>query len=93
MDGALSAVRQQARYQEEQESPAAGFTVGIATSGMSIRRFLQGGIVASLIAYGVMLLMARDGVVVTPVHAAVHSCSPALYAPSHISYPPKPPSR
>ncbi len=93
LDGALSAVRQHSRDQDEQEPTVAGFTVGIATSGIGLRRFIQGGVLACFIAYGVMLLLARNGVVVAPVHAAAHSCSPALYAPSHISYPPKPPSR
>ena len=74
-------------------NPSAGFTVGIATSGMSVRRFVQGGVLACVIAYGLMLLIARNGVAVAPVHAATHSCSPALYAPSRISYPPKPPGR
>lgn len=91
VDGALSAVRQHAKDQDENEPVAAGFTVGIATSGMSLRRFVQGGVLACLIAYGLLLLMGRNGVV--PVHAAVHSCTPVVYAPSRISYPPKPSGR
>lgn len=91
VDGALSAVRQHAKDQDEYEPATAGFRVEIATSGISLRRFVQGGVLTCVIGYGIMLLMARGGVAVTPVHAAVHSCSPALYAPSHIGYPPKPP--
>jgi hypothetical protein len=93
MDGALSAVRQHAKDQDEHEPATAGFTVGIATSGISLRRFIQGGVLASLILYGVMFLMTRNGVAMRPVQAAVHSCSPALEASTHISYPPKPPGR
>jgi hypothetical protein len=93
VDGALSAIRQHSQEQDEIPPRAAGFTVGIPTSAMSFRRFLQGGVVASLIVYGVMVLMARNGVASFPVHAGTHSCSRALYAPSRISSPPKPPQR
>jgi hypothetical protein len=40
VDGALSAVRQHAKDQDEFEPTSAGFTVGIATSGIGIRRFI-----------------------------------------------------
>jgi hypothetical protein len=90
IDGALSAVRQHAKEQDEHEPAPAGFTVEIATSGISLRRFVQGGVLASLI-YGVMLLLTRNGVAIQPVQSAGSSCSTALRAPTHISYPPKPP--
>jgi len=93
VDGTLSVFRQHAQEQSEDQPAAAGFTVGIATSGMSLRRFLQGGVLASLIAYGVMLLIARNGVAMPPAHAVAHSCSSAIHAPSRIGYPPKPPRR
>jgi hypothetical protein len=93
MDGMVSMVRQHCKEQDEIEPAAGGFTVGIPTSGMSLRRFLQGGLLASAIAYGIMLLISWNGVAIPPVHAAAHSCSTAIEAPSRISYPPKPPGR
>lgn len=92
VDGALSAVRQHVKEQDTVEAAPAGFSVGV-TSGISLRRIVQGGVLASIIAYGLMFLLARNGMSVVPVRAAAHSCTPVLRAPSRIAYPPKPPSR
>jgi hypothetical protein len=89
IDGAISAVRQHAKNQDDVELASPVFGVEVS-SGMSPRRFVQAGVMASVLAYGFMLLLARNSPAATRINPAPHACMP-VYAPPRIPYPPKPP--
>ncbi len=90
IEGAISAVRQHTKNQEDLELASPAFGVEVA-SGVSPRRFVQAGVIASVLAYGFMLFLARNSPAIPRVVPAPHACMP-VYAPTRIPYPPpKPP--
>jgi hypothetical protein len=91
LDGAVSAVRQHTRQQDEVDGLPTAFASGMPTNAIGVRRIVQGGVMASILLYCFMLLLGQSGRISIRTQASNHKCSPALRAPSHISYPPRPP--
>jgi hypothetical protein len=89
IDGAISAIRQHARNEDDATLVSPAFGAEVPT-GMSPRRFVQAGVIASAFAYGLILLLARNSPAATRIHPKPHACMP-VYSPTHIPYPPKPP--
>jgi hypothetical protein len=91
LDGAVSAVRQHAKQQDEVDGVRTAFASGMATNAIGVRRIVQGGVMASILLYCFMLLLGQSGRMSVRTQASDHSCSSALRVPSHIRYPPRPP--